>query len=153
LAELPAGHSEIRLEAPAAAVGLDAEGWPFPLTLALSVDRRGDRLALRGTGETRTREECPRCLAEFEAPVTFEFTAYAERSESTRGAPREADNDGVIVHDGRTIVLDEQVREQALLARPMLSYCRPDCAGLCPRCGADRNLGPCRCESAAAAGT
>jgi uncharacterized protein len=150
LAELPAGHSELRLEAAASAVGLDPEAWPHPLTLAVSVDRRGNRITFRGTAETRVREECPRCLSAFESALTFEFTAFSERAADARGTAREAEEDGIIVHDGRTVVLDDQVREQAILARPMLAYCRPDCAGLCPRCGDDRNVGPCRCEAATA---
>jgi uncharacterized protein len=24
--------------------------------------------------------------------------------------------------------------------------CRPDCKGLCPRCGSDRNAAPCDCR-------
>ena len=39
--------------------------------------------------------------------------------------------------------LDVPVREAAILARPMAPLCRPDCKGLCPVCGADRNAGPC----------
>lgn len=150
LAELPAGHSEILLDASASALGLDVDAWPHPLSLALSVDRRGDRVTFRGTATTRVHEECPRCLAAFESPLSFEFTAFSERTGEARGTAREIEEDGVVLHDGRTVVLDDQVREQALLARPMVAYCRPDCAGLCPRCGDDRNLGPCRCEAASA---
>ena len=150
LAELPAGHSELRLEGSASSVGLDAEAWPHPLNLAVSVDRLADRITFRGTATTRIHEECPRCLTAFEAPLSFEFTAFSERAGDRQGTPRELEEDGVVVHDGRTVALDEQVREQAMLARPMLVYCRPDCAGLCPRCGADRNQGPCRCEAATA---
>ena len=35
---------------------------------------------------------------------------------------------------------------------PLAPLCRPDCAGLCPSCGADRNEGPCGCVPAAANG-
>jgi len=38
-----------------------------------------------------------------------------------------------------------EVREVILLEVPAAPICRPDCAGLCPRCGADRNAGPCAC--------
>jgi len=47
----------------------------------------------------------------------------------------------------RAITLDlrEAVREQWLLAVPEFALCRTDCKGLCPRCGADWNAGPCTC--------
>jgi uncharacterized protein len=37
------------------------------------------------------------------------------------------------------------VREELALAVSAFPLCREDCAGLCPRCGADLNLGPCSC--------
>jgi uncharacterized protein len=43
--------------------------------------------------------------------------------------------------------LSEVAVEQVLLALPMRMVCDEKCAGLCPRCGANRNLeGACRCE-------
>jgi uncharacterized protein len=35
------------------------------------------------------------------------------------------------------------VREAVLLDLPLAPLCRPDCAGLCPECGADLNAGDC----------
>ncbi|MFM2078194.1 MAG: hypothetical protein RJA49_2084 [Actinomycetota bacterium] len=36
-------------------------------------------------------------------------------------------------------------RELVLLDTPATPLCRPDCAGLCPTCGANLNDGPCSC--------
>ncbi|MFZ9157663.1 MAG: YceD family protein, partial [Ilumatobacteraceae bacterium] len=44
------------------------------------------------------------------------------------------------------IDLATMVRESVLLDLPDSPVCRPDCAGLCPACGADRNLGDCGCR-------
>ena len=41
------------------------------------------------------------------------------------------------------------VREQILLAQPMKRLCREDCKGVCPTCGADRNLTNCGCPKEA----
>ncbi|MGH9281959.1 MAG: YceD family protein [Acidimicrobiales bacterium] len=35
-----------------------------------------------------------------------------------------------------------------LLELPLAPLCRADCAGICPMCGADRNVAPCQCASA-----
>lgn len=43
--------------------------------------------------------------------------------------------------DSRPILI-----EQLQLNIPMRTLCRPDCAGLCPTCGVDRNLTACDCE-------
>ena len=42
--------------------------------------------------------------------------------------------------------LEDVLREQVLLALPVRTLCRPDCKGLCPRCGANRNNQPCTCD-------
>ena len=46
------------------------------------------------------------------------------------------------------IDLGEAVREELALAVPPYPLCREDCAGLCPRCGADLNAGACACAPA-----
>jgi len=38
------------------------------------------------------------------------------------------------------------VREAALLELPPWSLCRPDCRGLCPKCGTNLNDRPCSCK-------
>jgi uncharacterized protein len=50
------------------------------------------------------------------------------------------------IDDGREIDLSEAVRQYILLAMPMKPLCREDCAGLCPRCGCNRNIDSCDCS-------
>ena len=63
-----------------------------------------------------------------------------------RGAAHQAElerDDYMLFHDGRRLDLRDEAREALLLEVPMVPLCRPDCRGLCPRCGADWNEGPC----------
>jgi len=47
-----------------------------------------------------------------------------------------------------SVDVTEVVREElALAAQADLLLCREDCAGLCPKCGADLNAGPCACRA------
>jgi len=146
LADLVPGKNRVHLEAPASAVGLDPEVWVSPIDLDLELDRQGDQIAVRGTGRTRVEEDCSRCMRHFESPVVFQWSAFADRAALGRPGEDEELDEYVIRHDGRWLDLDAEVREQAILARPMQSLCRPDCAGLCPRCGADRNQVACNCR-------
>ena len=50
---------------------------------------------------------------------------------------------------GSEIQLDSVCLEMISLALPVKPLCRDDCAGLCPRCGADRNEAPCGCSETA----
>jgi uncharacterized protein len=45
-----------------------------------------------------------------------------------------------------SLALEDVLREQVLLALPVRTLCKPDCKGLCPRCGANRNLQACNCD-------
>jgi uncharacterized protein len=39
------------------------------------------------------------------------------------------------------------LREQVLLSLPARTLCQPDCKGLCPRCGVNRNETACSCDT------
>lgn len=43
------------------------------------------------------------------------------------------------------IDLSHMIWEQIVLALPMKSVCSPDCRGLCPDCGVNRNVRDCAC--------
>jgi uncharacterized protein len=50
------------------------------------------------------------------------------------------------IDDHHQIDLTEMLRQNVLLALPMVTLCQEDCKGLCPQCGHDLNLGPCECK-------
>lgn len=94
---------------------------------------------------------CDRCLA----PVSEDLDLPLELLVETRPQPaagegeRElgADELGVLEVTGEELDTRAPVVEQVQLALPTHPLCRADCAGLCPTCGRDRNLGPCGCET------
>jgi uncharacterized protein len=45
--------------------------------------------------------------------------------------------------EGDVADLEAPLRDTVVLALPLLPTCRPDCRGLCGRCGADLNTGAC----------
>ena len=83
---------------------------------------------------------CARCLKEFEYPVHQQITAYL-----TAGGEDGEDPDSYLLR-GDKADADEIVITEFLLGQEDRLVCREDCAGLCERCGADLNEGPCACE-------
>ena len=151
LATLPAGRSPIEAVADPSEIGLEASAWEGPIRGRLTVEKSGDQVTVRGTLHGVAVQECVRCLGTAKLAVEAPFEVFAERSGGRRSA-HEAElerDDYMKFHDGRRLDLREDARESLLLEVPMVPKCRPDCAGLCPRCGADLNLGPCGCTSAA----
>jgi uncharacterized protein len=45
-----------------------------------------------------------------------------------------------------SLALEDVLREQVLLSLPLRTLCKPDCKGLCPRCGENRNSQACSCD-------
>jgi DUF177 domain-containing protein len=83
---------------------------------------------------------CRRCAE----PVSGELAIHVH--ERYADAPLAGPSDGElypIVDD--ELDLGPLVRDAVVLELPMAPLCRPDCAGLCPRCGANLNEGDCGC--------
>jgi uncharacterized protein len=68
--------------------------------------------------------------------------ADAEATERSITAPETE----IGYYQGDSLALEDVLREQVLLSLPLKTLCKPDCKGLCPRCGADRNRQPCSCD-------
>lgn len=148
LGTLPPTGGRVEVEAAAHELGLSASDWPGNVAGRLRVERSGDRVTVRGVVLATAHLECVRCLREFDLAVETTLVVLAERS-GTSDPREEAElerDDWMLFHDGRRLDLRETVRESLLLELPITPHCREDCPGLCPKCGADLNDGPCGCS-------
>jgi uncharacterized protein len=103
-----------------------------------------DEYLWRGNIRGAIRGECRRCLTEVRDDMDIEVTAAVFTTD-----PDAADDPDFYVLADRAASVDvgAVVREElALAAHAHLPLCRDDCAGLCPKCGADLNAGPCGCH-------
>ncbi|MGH9063591.1 MAG: YceD family protein [Acidimicrobiales bacterium] len=90
----------------------------------------------RGTVTAPWVGECRRCLGPASGEVRAEVgELFAERGDPETTYPL----------SGEHLDLEPLARDAVLLGLPLAPLCRPHCRGLCPRCGADRNEGPCAC--------
>ncbi len=154
LHEIDEGQSRLAFEVPPQAVGIQATDVELegPLWIELSLDRRGDEIWVRGAIHAIALQQCSRCLVDFSQILELEFEVFCAKLPTARTmSPKALDEEdgGVHFHDGHVLSLDNEIREAVLLGLPMRPLCRETCAGLCPRCGEDRNLGSCRCVGAA----
>lgn len=150
LATLKPTLNRLEVEAPSREVELPEEEWRGDVHASLRVELSGARVSVRGTVKSTAHLECWRCLRPFELGVTADLTVYADRSGAGRnpGEQIELERDHyMLFHDGRRLDLRESVREALLLELPITPHCREDCPGLCPKCGADLNDGPCGCTA------
>ncbi len=155
LRDLAEGQSRLQFELTAPSVGLTPEEVAVtgPLLLGLALDRRGDEIWIRGKLHLISSQQCSRCLVDYPETLDLDFEVFCAKVQnpnvvSSRAADEE--DGGVHFHDGRILSIDQEIREAVILGLPMKPLCKESCAGLCPRCGEDRNQGPCRCGRAAA---
>ena len=80
--------------------------------------------------------ECRRCLAEASGTIAVDVREVFED---------EPDPDQTYPLEGDRLDLEPLARDTVLLELPLAPLCREDCAGICPTCGADRNVAPCQC--------
>ncbi|HSD28185.1 MAG TPA: DUF177 domain-containing protein [Vicinamibacteria bacterium] len=111
----------------------------------------GSTLHVRGRLDAAVETDCARCLERHAVGFGQELDLFylpraAEQEEAQEEEVELSDRDVVVgYYQDDRLDLGEVVREQILLALPLKPLCRPDCQGLCPRCGKNRNVSPCGC--------
>jgi uncharacterized protein len=136
----------------AGGLGLDPEVALSPVAVDGTLSRIDPGYRLVARLDYRQTVPCDRCLApvvaEVSVPVDLVVVEAGPRRELAGGEHelREAELGVVEVDDG-VLVTESLVAEQVQIHLPTHPLCREDCAGLCPRCGADRNRVACGCAT------
>lgn len=96
-----------------------------PLAVSSFVTLADRELVVEADIQAKIRMACGRCLTEFDKPLATHATLLYE------------------VTAGDTVDITEDVRQEVMLAFPMIPISRRDCKGLCAECGQNRNVGAC----------
>lgn len=94
--------------------------------------------------------QCARCLTPTSQTLELHFRdEFHSKVEVNTGVslPAPEEEDPFFIDESHKVDLGEAIREYALMELPMQTFCREDCKGLCPTCGADLNVGPCDCHA------
>ena len=113
------------------------------------ISRDGAKTGVSGRIEAGVETDCFRCLEPVakKIDVRFEDIFVDAADESTVNEIELCEdelNESLITNC--EIDMAEVIREQLILATTETVYCNPDCKGLCPKCGENRNLIDCKCE-------
>lgn len=140
------GAVQIDARIPADAPLLEGTELRFDGDLAVNL-----RATYAGTGEIVVRgsltgallHECRRCLNPVGGTLNEEVTMVFAPSAS-EGSVEDGD---VRLFDDHAAELDlsVSVREELVLAVDLFVVCDPECRGLCPQCGVNRNTETCAC--------
>jgi uncharacterized protein len=155
LNRLRGGGGRIDRQDPPEAFNSKDEDYTVVAPVVLGADVRKDEEKVRISGRVTTELEvgCSRCLEPFRIPVdsTFDLLYLPASAEaaSTSGDDKQLEDEdaNASFYEDDSIDLAQLMREQFYLALPMKPLCRPDCQGLCPVCGTNRNVATCSCET------
>lgn len=141
-------HFEGSVSIPVIKAGPDLYDFEGPLTWQVDISNTGDALLVTGTVEGVAKTACARCLDEFSFEVTGDIEGYF-LLDSEKDAPEDMDDDEFdVLPADKVIDLEPLITAALLLEFPLIPLCDEDCKGLCARCGANLNEGPCDCAPA-----
>ena len=99
-----------------------------PIAVSAFIVRTEGDLVVQAQIAGRLEMTCARCLSPFERPLTMSTTLTYD------------------VQPTDVVDITDDVRQEVILAYPMIPVCHADCKGLCPVCG--QNLNSQACEHA-----
>ncbi len=115
------------------------------------LDKAQENVFLTGRFSGIVSARCVRCLKPFEVSLaeSFRLTLMPRGADlgEGEGSEREleADDLDLAYYEQERVDLGQTVSEQVLLLLGLYPRCQPDCKGLCPVCGVDRNETECLC--------
>ena len=116
----------------------------YPVTETVKVQgevkNTADILDLELTAQTVLDAMCDRCGKEFRQDKEIFYSCIlAEEIQNE-------DNDEIVLLEDGKVDVEDLARTAFILEMDTKTLCSEDCKGLCVRCGADLNLGPCSCK-------
>lgn len=115
-----------------------------PPVVDLTARDTGDGVVhVTGTLRAILEVECRRCLTAVPHRVDLGIDWLYDP-----GLEGEPEEEGVfpLDRDSGALDLTPQIREELVLNEPPYPLCRPECEGLCPKCGTNLNEESCDCE-------
>ena len=99
-------------------------------------------LVMTGTVSTCIHGVCDRCASDFDRSLEFPIDVVLV----TELANEDSEDEWVFPLEADSADLEDIVRTVFVLNMDSKLLCKPDCQGICSRCGKNLNDGPCGCQ-------
>ena len=113
-----------------------------PVLAVGTVRNTADVLMMKGTITTCLHGVCDRCATEFSQNVELPIDVVLVEEFSNE----DSEDEGVFPLEADSADLEEIVRTVFVLNMDSKLLCKPDCKGLCYRCGKNLNVEACTCQ-------
>ena len=136
------GLNHLEMVMPARGINLMKHGHIVSdIKLNADFDKRQHDLNLRAKVSASALLICDRCLKKFEKTISSGFEVYFTTKLSN------SESSGIRYFNPSNPIIDlrEEIHSALVLTLPIKTLCLPDCKGLCPVCGVNRNDEDCSC--------
>ena len=113
-----------------------------PVCIQGTVRNTADVLVMKGAITTRIHGVCDRCASDFTQDVEIPLDVVLVEELSNE----DSEDEWVFPLETDAADLEEIARTVFVLNLDSKLLCKPDCKGLCCRCGKNLNEGPCNCQ-------
>jgi len=119
---------------------------------SLDITNCDTEIMIEGKINTLLILTCSRCLEPFVYDLSANLRLECRnlnrlhRSSEIEAEAKEADEIKYFVEEESYLDITQEVRESVIVNLPMKPLCKPDCKGICPVCGKNRNRESCSCQ-------
>ncbi|MCX7667834.1 MAG: DUF177 domain-containing protein [Atribacterota bacterium] len=123
-----------------------------PIEVDVLLTNCGSEILVEGRLTTVLVLDCSRCLEPFLYSMSVDFKLELRnvdrlnRPSDLEAEAEETDEIKYFCEHDNYVDITKDVEELILVNLPMKPLCQPECLGICPVCGANRNQTKCDCE-------
>lgn len=144
ISSLSEGHHYYTFDEKASDIGLD-NTYREEVHIKVDLEKNKDQFIMRTDIDFSKNLVCDRCLKDFDREFSTHYMAIY-LTDISRYDEVDEDTTHYISKDVDIINITQDVFDYIQLSIPMKQLCSEECKGLCPKCGADRNVTECNCE-------
>lgn len=119
-----------------------------PVSFSIRLTNAGAGIVGDGTASATIRTPCVRCLCDTCFTYESEVEAFYVLPGHDTEIPEEQEYE--LIGDNMTVDVEPAIMQSIVVDLPFAPVHDPDCKGICPVCGGDRNVTDCGCGPASA---
>jgi uncharacterized protein len=137
------------LAAPPVELGEQTYRFEGTIDFTVTLTNAGAGVVASGSAKARVLTSCVRCLCDMCLDIETQVEGFYVRPGDEADLPEEQESE--LIADDWTVDLEPAVRASVVVELPFAPVHDPDCKGICPVCGEDRNATSCACAPEAVA--
>lgn len=104
-----------------------------------------NKAMINGRAELVFSMKCDRCLKPVEEKMSLNFSREVCSPDALDKSSDDEEEQNFM--EGCQLNVEDLLNNEIIINWPTKILCKPDCKGICPKCGKDLNTGVCECDT------